>query len=276
MAFSCPAAYAKFEREIKSDVRYIYSDETLAFIAEVVATSGKRTHVLKAGSIFSRAQIGHDWREEGDEGEIRIEAPYPPERMKPLQDQATEGRANPIGIPRLYVASTLDTAIAESRPWMGAFVSVAQFKTVRELKLINCSADERNLFATLENDLTPEDTEKTVWGEIAYAFSKPVTVSATSADYAPTQVLAGVFRKAGFDGVAYKSLLAEGHNVAFYDLDVAEYINRFIYRVEGVKYRIRQTDNAFYVAKHFPEILKDLNLAGVPTRIWCFILSFPR
>ena len=62
MAFSCPVAYAKFEREIKSDARYIYSDETLAFIAEVVATSGKRTHVLKAGSIFSRAQIGHDWQ----------------------------------------------------------------------------------------------------------------------------------------------------------------------------------------------------------------------
>jgi hypothetical protein len=260
MAFAHPDAYQRFEREIKSQSRYVYSAETDEFIAEVIATARTRSHQLPAGSIFSRARIGHVWRTEGENDEINVVEPYPAEEMKPLRDLASENRANPKGIPRLYVASSLDTAVAEVRPWKSAFVSVSQFKTVRDCKLVDCSADKRDFVATFDNDLSPDAIENVVWGEIAYAFSKPVTANERSADYAPTQVLAEVFKKADFDGVAYKSLLGEGHNVAFYDLDIAEYINRFIYRVDDVTYKVDQTDNPYYVAKHYPEMLKTLGL----------------
>jgi hypothetical protein len=131
---------------------------------------------------------------------------------------------------------------------------------MRECTIVDCSADERDLMATFENNLSEEGREKAVWGEIAYAFSHPVQQSETSADYAPTQVLVEAFRQAGYEGIAYKSLLGEGHNVAMFDLDVAEIISGGLYKINGVEYKIDQEDNPYYIAKHYPEIAKQVGV----------------
>ncbi|MFZ0569740.1 MAG: RES domain-containing protein [Rhodomicrobium sp.] len=44
--------------------------------------------------------------------------------MKPIPNWLSEGRANPRGIPYLYLASTRDTALAEVRPWIGSHITV--------------------------------------------------------------------------------------------------------------------------------------------------------
>jgi hypothetical protein len=44
------------------------------------------------------------------------------------------------------------------------------------------------------------------------------------ADYAPTQVLAEVFREHGFAGVGYRSSLGQGHNLVLFELDAAEIV----------------------------------------------------
>src|SRR3546814_9987253 len=51
-----------------------------------------------------------------------------PERMRPLADRATEGRANPKGIPMLYLCSSKDAAMSEVRPWLGSMVSLGHFE----------------------------------------------------------------------------------------------------------------------------------------------------
>ena len=48
--------------------------------------------------------------------------------MKPLGGRATDGRANPRGIPCLYLATTKETAMSEVRPWIGSYVSAGQFE----------------------------------------------------------------------------------------------------------------------------------------------------
>ncbi len=260
MAFGFADSYRRFEREVKTQARYVYSEESNSFLTEVISTCKSRQRVVPKGSIFSRAQIGHDWTSEGPEGEIEVESAYTADRMRPRRSEVPEGRANPKGIPRLYMATTRDTAIAECRPWLGAYVSVAQFKMMRDCTIVDCSADERDLMVTFAHDLSEEDREKAVWGEIAYAFSHPVQQSETSADYAPTQVLVEAFRKAGYEGIAYKSLLGEGHNVAMFDLDVADIINGSLYKINGVQYQIDQADNPYYVAKHYPEIAKEVGI----------------
>ncbi len=63
--------------------------------------------------------------------------PHNPTRMKPIPGQASEGRANPKGIPYLYLATHRDTALAEVRPWIRSLFSVAQFKIVRDLVVVN-------------------------------------------------------------------------------------------------------------------------------------------
>ena len=185
MAFAFADSYRRFEHEVKTQARYVYSEESNSFLAKVISTCKSRQHVFPKGTIFSRAQIGHDRRSEGPNGEIEVESAYTSERMRPRRSEAAEGRANPKGIPRLYMATTRDTAIAECRPWVGAYVSVSQFKTKCDCNVVDCSADERDLMATFEKSLSEEGRERAVWGEIAYAFSHPVRQSETSADYDP-------------------------------------------------------------------------------------------
>jgi hypothetical protein len=252
MAFAFSDAYRRFEQEVITQARYLHSDESNSFLADVVTTAKSRLHVFPQGTIFSRAQIGYALRYE--RMDLEIECAYPPERMKPRRNDVPEGRANPKGIPRLYMATSRDTAVAECRPWVGAYVSVAQFKTKRECTVVDCSADERNLVAAYDHEWSYGEHEKVVWGEIAYAFSHPVQTSETSADYAPTQILAEAFQKAGYEGIAYKSLLGEGHNVAMFDLDMADVINGALCKISGVSYQIDQADNPYYISKYYPEI----------------------
>jgi hypothetical protein len=80
---------------------------------------------LSVGRIFWRAQLGHDWREERQDGEVfEVQCAHSSQRMKPRRDRAPEGRVNPKGIPCLYLATTKEAAMSEVRPWMGSYISV--------------------------------------------------------------------------------------------------------------------------------------------------------
>jgi hypothetical protein len=100
---------------------------------------------MKEGFVLWRAQLGHEYREEKQGDEVfEIEAAYSPARMKPLPDKAYDGRANPKGIPCLYLATRKETALSEVRPWIGSYVSVGQFKILRDVELIDCSREHKD------------------------------------------------------------------------------------------------------------------------------------
>ena len=46
----------------------------------------------------------------------------------------------------------------------------------------------------------PAEREKAVWAHIGQAFSEPMTRRDDSADYVPTQIIAELFKREGFDG----------------------------------------------------------------------------
>lgn len=99
----------------------------------------------------------------------------------------------------------------------------------------------------------PEIREQRIWGDIAYAFSRPITPDEPAVEYVPTQIIAEAFRAHGYDGVVYKSLLGDGLNIALFDCANAELINCGLYRVDSVKYSYDQADNTYFVRKHYPE-----------------------
>jgi len=78
---------------------------------------------------------------DGTDETVTEDYPFDTKRMKPLLGRAREGRANPKGIPYLYLATHRDTAVAEVRPWKGGAVSVGQFKIMRDLKLVNTTIE---------------------------------------------------------------------------------------------------------------------------------------
>ena len=188
------------------------------------------------------------------EESFEVQAPHPPARMKPLAEKASDGRANPKGIPCLYLATKQETAVLEVRPLIGSYVSVAQFKVLKDLRLVDCSAKEMSdLVRFLKKDWTPEETEKQVWSDINTAFSEPVERGDDSLDYIPTQIITETFKLNGFDGIAYKSSYGEdGFNVALFDVAAADVINCGLYRIKDVSVTLSEQDNPYFISKHYP------------------------
>lgn len=171
--------------------------------------------------------------------------PYLRDRMKPERDRAREGRVNPKGIPFLYLSNKKYTAVSETRPWIGAYISLAQFKPVRDLKIVNCWTDDlkRRKFTLSTGEemssvnYAPEDMDPVVWQDVDRAFSEPITINDDSSSYTPTQIIAELFSTNGFDGIAYRSAFGNGHNVALFDLDAAEIVEHtlLLYKVKDLK-----------------------------------------
>jgi len=227
--------YQSFSNSVRSKRRYIFDKQTDQFLKVVAHTSEKRKKFIKKGSQLWRAQKGHNltsYRTNTND-EISVECPFPAERMKPQKFRAREGRANPKGIPFLYLSDDKETAMSEVRPWLGAVISVALFRINRKISVIDCTSDTPKIF--LENPL-PEEREQIVWGYINEAFSIPVENDNDRSEYVPTQILAELFRDSGFDGIAYKSLFGKGLNIALFNLDDAIAEKCFLFKAKSLKF----------------------------------------
>jgi hypothetical protein len=228
--------------------RYMRSPEDEAFLEAVALTAEKRVEEIPEGKTLWRAQGGsklfnalHDC----------VDVPVGPERMKPPPDwwtvgQSNEGRINPKGIPVLYTAtgknadSATRIAISEVKPNPGAFVTVAELRTNKSLRVVNATTDEEKipLVIHFEEPSGPKK-ELAVWRDIDRAFSAPTARSDDQADYAPTQILTELFRKKGLDGVAYRSSFGCGHNIALFEIDAADVVapSLALYEITGVDLR---------------------------------------
>jgi hypothetical protein len=245
-----------FEQAVRRKLRYVRPPEHDEFLQTVIETSHSRKVVMKEGFVLWRAQLGHEYREEKQGDEVfEIEAAYSPARMKPLRDKAYDGRANPKGIPCLYLATAKETALSEVRPWIGSYVSVGQFKILRDVELIDCSRGHKDSslhFWFQEQEPEPAEREKAVWSDIDRAFAEPMARSDDSADYVATQILAELFKREGSGGIAYKSNFGKnGYNVALFDIDAADLINCGLYKVSNIDIKFSQQDNPYFMTKYY-------------------------
>lgn len=98
--------------------------------------------------------------------------------------------------------------------------------------------------------LTPDQRETAVWIDIDNAFSRPVTKSDDAADYVPTQILAEVFKNAGYDAIGYKSQFGEkGLNIVLFNPENADVINCAPYQVTTMEVSFKEIGNMWYRAK---------------------------
>ena len=219
----------------KQKERYFHDSETHELFETLLTTAKEHTESISKGNLFWRAQLGCANDPLYDNGLIidYNAIPHPIERMKPLADKAREGRINPKGIPCLYLSTDEKTAISEVRPWVGFYVTVAQFETIKDLRVIDCSRGKINSMFMTATDLdklwkleqpTPEESIKTIWLWIDKEFSEPIDRIDNTADYIPKQIVAELFKTNGFDGIKYKSLFNNGENLALFDINAAEQI----------------------------------------------------
>ncbi|HRE61072.1 MAG TPA: RES family NAD+ phosphorylase [Micropepsaceae bacterium] len=152
------------------------------------------------------------------------EAAFPIEKMgAPPQKIAVHGRANPAGIPYLYVASDKLTAISEVRPHTGEKVCVADFTTPNDLSLIDLRNPRRTVSPFALADLLPDETNPGQMRlEIAFLqrlgaeLTQPVLPTVAAFEYTPSQYLCEFIKKCGYDGVIYRSAIGDGMNLALF------------------------------------------------------------
>lgn len=258
--FSDPEDWRRFTSYLCEVNRFILSDRWDNFIGHVVRTSRKRAKMLKRGTKLVRARIGISWVE-FDDGE-KQPSPFSPHEMGcPPKPLAKAGRLNSQGIPYLYLATDINTAVAEVRPWIGAEISVGIFEILSDIGIVDTSDDEPQSelslyeFVTEDGQLrdvkkrppdcyTANEKEKHVWGAINSAFSRPVSPSESPLSYLSTQYLSEKLKTEGYDGIAYKSSLnKEGHNVAIFDPKKAKCVGCRMYEVERLRYDVRESGN---------------------------------
>jgi len=247
--------YGVFAQEIARQRRYIRTARSEEFLRAVAATCGVRAIAIQKDKLFWRAQLGNDWdTPEGSPG-FEQAVCFSPKRMKPLSERAFEGRVNPKGIPCLYLSTTKQAAMSEVRPWVGAMVSVAQFKTVRTLTLVNCSLLHDKYFNLLLDrkfgePMPPEKIDQIVWAAIDRAFADPVTRADDEAEYAATQTIADLFRSQGYDGVAYKSAFGDdGFSLALFDLNAAKQVNGLLFETKKIDFSFDESGNPYFITE---------------------------
>lgn len=248
--FKSYQSYWKFAFSVRRNYRFIRTAEDNDFLSEVVRSSESRIKNVPMASKLWRAQLGHEWRPQVQDVVFieDIPAAYPPKRMKPLPNPAAEGRVNPKGIPVLYLSNRRNTAMSEVRPWLGSLISCAQFKTTRNLRIVDCSLRHDEKMKIYFDEPDAPKKEAAVWRNIDQAFSHPVDFCENPAGYVPTQIIAELFKDKGYDGIAYKSMFGDdGYNVALFNPDDAELVTCCLFEAKGINISFNQADDPYWV-----------------------------
>ncbi len=159
------------------------------------------------------------------------------EMGKPPEKISTAGRANPIGIPYLYTASNIQTAIAEIRPHKGDNITVAKFQVIEPLTLV----DLRNPRKSISPFVLDEDGLNQIFTDLDYLchlgdeLSKPILPREAHLEYLSSQYLCELIKHSGYDGVIYKSSVGDGDNYAIFSDNKLEAIETKVYSVDNVE-----------------------------------------
>jgi hypothetical protein len=158
----------------------------------------------------------------------------------PLVNDTVANRANSAGIPCLYAAKEVDTAVAEMRPYKLSNLSIATIKIKKDIKLFD-------LYYDLNTEYLEPDSKPKLWFYIANRFSIPYEDTSKN-EYLLTQCISEFLRLEEFDGIQYASSLNHGgKNIAIFNCkneddygnyDICEPISSQVRTIESITYKL--------------------------------------
>lgn len=157
---------------------------------------------------------------------------------KPPKDKVNNGRANPLGIPYLYVASTIDTAISEVRAHKGETLTIAEFTMLDDLELADLRDPKKNIspFELNDgNDLELIYKNMPFLNMLGMELSKPIIPREANLEYLPSQYLSELIKEIGFHGIIYKSSTSEGNNYVIFDDYKLEATRLYQYKITNIE-----------------------------------------
>ncbi|MBU0620611.1 MAG: RES family NAD+ phosphorylase [Gammaproteobacteria bacterium] len=149
------------------------------------------------------------------------DTPYPIDQMgAPSKHLATYGRANPTGIPYLYLGSHPETAVSEVRPHTGEVACVADFLISAPLKAVDLRNPRKLVSPFVLGDASAIGQLRAdipFLERLGEELTRPVLPRSSGIDYIPSQYLCEFIKKSGYDGVVYRSSVSMGINLALFD-----------------------------------------------------------
>ncbi|MBN2617462.1 MAG: RES family NAD+ phosphorylase [Spirochaetales bacterium] len=174
---------------------------------------------------------------------------FPSDKMlAPPKKLVGNGRANPVGIPYLYTATDINTAISELRPHKGDFISVIELTVNTDnLDIADLSTPRFTsyLFRLNEDQLSELQSQIEFIKHLGEVLSQPVLPNKAELEYLPTQFLCelikstnvGMSENKQFDGVMFKSSLGDGKNIALFNYENNIFAGDVqLYQVDDIKY----------------------------------------
>jgi len=167
---------------------------------------------------------------------------YEPNKMgMPPRDKTLGGRANPAGIPYLYLATDPNTAISEIRPNVTDFITVGKFKSINNIITIDLRQVSPFHFTLSENFL--EGIELIgFFNRLASDLTIPINSNDSFLDYLPTQYLSEFFKQNGWDGIIYKSSFGLGHNLTLFSEEKVQCLETTHYEIINTSFETRSLD----------------------------------
>lgn len=133
----------------------------------------------------------------------------------PHKEKATSGRANPQGIPYLYLSKDLETTLYEARVSFLDIVTVATFTIKEELNIVDF-VGEGSLFDTDIKETVKRIILKRI---ISRDMSRPIRRFDSELEYIPTQHICEYIKyRTNADGIRFKSSLHnDGINLVLFN-----------------------------------------------------------
>ena len=153
----------------------------------------------------------------------------------PPPDRSTARRANPAGIPYLYLASDQDTAICEVRPHNQERLTVGSFMIASSVTCIDLRDPSIGCPFEHGNKLRDFLSVLGFLRHLGRELSLPIGNHRREHDYLPTQYLCELIKNLGYDGVLYQSGLSTGYNIALFNPNSAYCFETRLVRVQSVK-----------------------------------------
>ncbi|MFP2421919.1 RES domain-containing protein [Pseudescherichia vulneris] len=215
-----PAQRTNLWDEFKDELRYqnrffpkssLYSSLFTSFHDKEVDGNfsellGQLTKPVYLGKEFFRARIS-------DTILSSVDLKMPPKGM------ASGGRANPIGISYLYLASNIETCISEVRPSNSSKIRISKFTLAKDVVVLDLTSPRKAISATVfEGDEVEDILNYTdLFETLSFELSKPILPDKSNIDYIPTQFLCEFIKSLGiYDGIIFNSSFGHGVNFVFF------------------------------------------------------------
>lgn len=246
----------RLEREIEVENSYLIANKLAKHIKRLFKILDNRLSDKK----YFRARIGTEcilsdkfslFTDNYDE----VVIPYKDELISsPKPIIALEGRLNRKKTAYLYLASDIDTAIAEVKPSIGHYVSLGEFEIIGDLDKLHI-ADFYNIdfynFARSDTDIENYIVLKSL--------KERLSLPNPNKDYDFTQVIADALILLGFDGVKFESSVGKGYNLVLFDYHRASYIkdSHKAILIKEVQYRYQSLNTNLDVSEKIEFYVKN-------------------